>query len=96
MTALTAFTDDQLIAELESRGRVNSEHYAELRIGDFSMKHTMRCHPNLFACDIHKKLEEAYLGNVGLAPLPVGLYKVRWNAEGKLDFEYVKPLPEQA
>lgn len=89
---LRRFTDDALITELESRGRVNKEHSAVLRIADFSMKHTLRCHPDLFNCDIHKKLEQSYLDSAGLCPVMPGHYSLGWNADHKLDLTFVKEL----
>jgi len=77
MTKITEFTDDQLITELENRGRVNKYHEAEIRLADFSMKHTMRCQPNLFECNIHQWLQDEFLGNNGFAPVEDGHYSVR-------------------
>lgn len=89
---LARYSSDELIAELEDRGRVNKHHSAVLRIADFSMKHTLRCHPDLFNCDIHKKLEQAYLDSAGLCPVVPGHYTLGWNADHKLDLTFVKDL----
>jgi hypothetical protein len=77
MIDLSQCTDDQLITELENRGRINKYHIAEIRLGDFSMKHTMRCQPDLFNCTIHKWLEDQFVGNRGLSPIADGTYTIR-------------------
>lgn len=79
---LASFTDEELIIELENRDRVNKFHTANVTLGEFTMKHTLRCHPDLFNCDIHAKLLQAFNENGGLAPMDEGLYRLWWEGEG--------------
>ena len=74
---LGEYTDDDLITELENRGRINKYHTAEIRLGDFSMKHTLRCHPDLFDCSIHRWLQDQFMTNRGLSPFEDGTYTLK-------------------
>lgn len=89
MTDLKQFSDDELITELENRGRVNKFHEAEIRLGDFSMKHTMRCQPDLFGCSIHKWLQDKFMENRGLSPYEDGIYTMK-EIKGKVTMKKVK------
>lgn len=86
---ITQFTDDELITELENRGRVNKYHQATIRLGDFSMKHTMRCQPDLFNCSIHKWLENEFVNNRGLSPFDDGVYTLK-DIKGKISMKRIK------
>lgn len=93
MADLSDITTDELIEELEGRGVVNSQHTVQIRLADFSMKHTLRCHPNLFDCSIHKKLEQTFMDNGGMSPWKPGTYNVVMDPPDALLLDLVPPRP---
>jgi hypothetical protein len=97
MSDLSDVTTDELIAELEGRGVVNDKHTAELRLADFSMKHTLRCHPDLFNCLVHKAVEGSYLNNGGLSPVDPGTYTLDYDEKTNvIRYEKVAPAKGHA
>lgn len=86
---LGEYTDNDLITELENRGVVSKYHTAEIRLGDFSMRHTLRCYPDLFNCQVHKWLQEQFMLNRGLSPFEDGTYTLK-NTKGKVTMKRVK------
>lgn len=88
MTKLQSCTDDELITELENRGRIPKFHRADIRLGDFGMQHTMRCGAQL-SCPIHLWLNDQFVQNRGLSPFDEGIYTLKEN-KGKVTMKRVK------
>lgn len=91
MTDYREATDDQLIAELESRGRFNDHHVLQANLADFTLSHTLHCYPNLFECSVHKLIEAHYMKHSGIFDMRAGQYKVFLNDDMKsIRFEVIK------